>query len=89
MSDLSTMTAAELVERLAGFDHIRITHHAASEPHPVFADFADGTSHMAMLENEERYLVNLFMADRTCFVGHAPTLAAALEEALRKAENYA
>ena len=86
MLDLSTMTAAELVERLEEFDHLRIMHHEASEPHPVFADFTDGSSRMAMIENEAHYLVNLFLADRTCFVGQATNLSAALEEALRKAE---
>ena len=69
---LSTMTAAELVERLARFAKVTAT------MIPPIPGIASGNCHVALERDSgvPRYIVV-----------HAPTLSAALEEALRKAEG--
>jgi len=74
MPDLSTMTAAELVERLAGFNKVTVT---LILPVP---GFASGSYHVA-LEHDAHEPYHIF--------ANESTLSAALEEALRKAETNA
>jgi hypothetical protein len=87
MPDLSTMTAAELVERLAGFRGVSITRLAPGDSY-ILVGVGDGPATQRTVDRRF-YAVTLF-SDVGLFpkgVGHAPTLSAALEEALRKAEG--
>ena len=88
---LSAMTAAELVERLAGYERATFSHTTAHGPQPVFADGIRNGKRQGWVEErseEEHWLVNLFGEGRlVAGIGQAPTLAEALEDALRKAEG--
>ena len=87
MSDLSTMTAAELVERLAVFRRVSITRLAPGDSY-ILVGVGDGPATQRTADRR-LYSVSLF-SDVGLFpkgVGHAPTLSAALEEALRKTDS--
>lgn len=87
MNDLSTMTAAELVERLATCNRVSLHHLSPGEPyHTVSSEPFRVVWHQA---EGDSWLV---CVNRTgsCYgnhYGHAPTLAGALGEAMRKAEG--
>lgn len=89
MPDISTMSANELAERLAGFRSVRIVRLAPGESYyTVPSDSLRVVHHQA---EGDSWLV---CVNRTggCYgnhYGHAPTLAGALGEVLRKAEGDA